>query len=111
MVLEDDRNMPRGPNSDPGGPAGVPHRATAWFRSPAGITIRRAVSDADLMAAAIVQHHAYQMPYPPSPHDIARLIRLTQRGGLVAIAADNTSGTVTGTGLTDVASDRPARRR
>ena len=77
-------------------------------RSPAGITIRQATSDADLAAAAAVQHHAYQMPCPPGPHDIARLTRLTQRGGLVAIAVDESSGTVTGTGLIDVAGDRPA---
>jgi GNAT superfamily N-acetyltransferase len=77
-------------------------------RSPAGITIRQATSDADLAAAAAVQHHAYQLPSPPGPHDIARLTRLTQRGGLAAIAVDESSGTVTGTGLIDVAADRPA---
>ena len=77
-------------------------------RSPAGISIRQAAGDADLAAAAAVQHHAYQMPCPPGPRDIARLTRLTQRGGLVAIVVDESSGTVTGTGLVDVASDRPA---
>jgi ribosomal protein S18 acetylase RimI-like enzyme len=77
-------------------------------RSPAGITIRQAVSEADLADAAAVQHHAYQLPRPPGPHDIARLTRLAQRGGLVAIAIDEPSGTVTGTGLIDVAGDRPA---
>jgi ribosomal protein S18 acetylase RimI-like enzyme len=77
-------------------------------RSPAGITIRQATSDADLTAAATVQHHAYQMPSPPGPHDIARLTRLTQRGGITAIAVDETSGTVAGTGLIDVTGDRPA---
>jgi len=77
-------------------------------RSPAGITIRKATSDEDLTAAATVQHHAYQMPCPPGPHDIARLNRLTQRGGLVAIAVDDSSDTVTGTGLVDVTGDRPA---
>jgi GNAT superfamily N-acetyltransferase len=76
--------------------------------SPAGITIRQAASHADLAAAAAVQHHAYQMPGPPAPHDIARLTRLTQRGGLVAVAIDDASGTVTGTGLIDVTGDRPA---
>jgi hypothetical protein len=69
-------------------------------RSPAGITICQATSDAGLAAA--VQHHAYQMPHPPAPHDIARLARLTLRGGLVAIAVDESSGTVTGTGLIDI---------
>jgi GNAT superfamily N-acetyltransferase len=75
-------------------------------RSPAGITIRQAVSEADLAEAAAVQHHAYQLPRPLGPHDIARLTRLTRRGGLVAIAIDESSGTVTGTGLIDVAGDR-----
>jgi ribosomal protein S18 acetylase RimI-like enzyme len=77
-------------------------------RSPAGITIRQAAGDTDLTAAAIVQHHAYQMPRPPGPHDIARLAGLTRRGGLVAIAVDDSSGTVVGTGLVDVAGERPA---
>jgi len=76
-------------------------------RSPAGITIRQAAGDADLAAAAAIQHHAYQMPHPPGAHDIARLTRLTRRGGLVAIAVDESSGTVAGTGLIDVAGDRP----
>ena len=40
-------------------------------RSPAGITIRQATSDADLTAAATVQHHAYQMPHPPARHRLA----------------------------------------
>ena len=76
-------------------------------RSPAGTTLRQTISDEDLTAAATVQHDAYQMPCPPGPHDIARLTRLTQRGGLVAIAVDDSSGTVTGTGLVDVTGDRP----
>jgi ribosomal protein S18 acetylase RimI-like enzyme len=77
-------------------------------RSPAGITIRQATSDTDLTAAAAVQHHAYQVPHPPGPPDIARLTSLTGRGGLVAIAVDDSSGTVAGTGLVDVTGDRPA---
>ena len=77
-------------------------------RVPAGITIRQATSDAELGAAAAVQHHAYQVPHPPDTHDIARLTSLTRRGGLVAIAIDDSSGTVTGTGLIDVTGDRPA---
>jgi ribosomal protein S18 acetylase RimI-like enzyme len=76
-------------------------------RSPAGITVRQATSDADLTAAATIQHHAYEMPRPPASHDIARLTRLAQRGGLVAIAVDESSGTVTGTGLIDVTGDHP----
>jgi hypothetical protein len=52
-------------------------------RSPAGITFRPVTSQADLTAAATVQHHAHQVPHPPGPHDIARVTRLIQRGGLV----------------------------
>jgi GNAT superfamily N-acetyltransferase len=70
-------------------------------RSPAGIIIRAAVDEADLAAAAAVQHHAYGRP-APGPHDIARLARLAQGGGIVAIALDEASGTVMGTGLVDV---------
>jgi ribosomal protein S18 acetylase RimI-like enzyme len=77
-------------------------------RSPAGITIRQAAGEADLADAAAVQHHAYQLPRPPGPHDIARLTRLARRGGLVSIAIDESSGTVTGTGLVDVAGEGPA---
>lgn len=44
-------------------------------RAPAGTTIRQATGDDDLTAAATVQHHAYQMPCPPGPYDIARLTR------------------------------------
>lgn len=77
-------------------------------RAPDGIIIRQATSDIDLTAAATIQHHAYQVPHPPDTHDIARLTRLTQRGGLVAIAIDESSATVTGTGLIDVTSDHPA---
>jgi GNAT superfamily N-acetyltransferase len=79
-------------------------------RSPAGITIRQAVSDADLAAAATVQHQAYEAPFPPGPHDIARLTSLTERGGFVAIAVEDASGLVTGTGLVDVAAGRAADR-
>jgi GNAT superfamily N-acetyltransferase len=75
-------------------------------RSPAGTTIRQAVGEVDLTDAAAVQHHAYQVPYPPGAHDIARLTRLAERGGIVVIAIDDSSGTVTGSGLIDVASDR-----
>ena len=58
-------------------------------------------------AAATVQHHAYQEPCPPGPQDIARLTRLIQRGGIIAIAVEDTSGAVTGAGLVDVMADGP----
>jgi ribosomal protein S18 acetylase RimI-like enzyme len=77
-------------------------------RAPAGIIVRRAAGDADLAAAAAVQHQAYELPAPPGPHDIARLSGLTQRGGLVGVAVDEVSGAVVAAGLIDVAGERPA---
>jgi ribosomal protein S18 acetylase RimI-like enzyme len=76
-------------------------------RSPAGITVRQAADDADLAAAAAVQHHAYEMPHPPGPPDIARMTGLIQRGGIVVVAVDDDSGEVVGTGLVDVAPEYP----
>jgi ribosomal protein S18 acetylase RimI-like enzyme len=75
-------------------------------RDPAGITIRGAAGDADLAAAAGVQHHAYAEPSPPGPEDIARLQAMTARGGIVTVAVDSESGTVVGTGLVDVPGPR-----
>jgi ribosomal protein S18 acetylase RimI-like enzyme len=71
-------------------------------REPAGITVREAASDADLAAAAVVQHHAYLVPVPPGPEDIARLARVAERGGVVSVAVADASGDVVGTGLVDV---------
>jgi predicted N-acetyltransferase YhbS len=75
-------------------------------RSPAGITVRQAADDTDLAGSAAVQHHAYEVPHPPGPADIARMTRLIQRGGIVVVAVDE-SGAVVGTGLVDVAEEYP----
>jgi GNAT superfamily N-acetyltransferase len=48
------------------------------------------------------------VPHPPGPHDIARLTRLTERGGVVAIAVDDSSTAVVGAGLVDATADSPA---
>lgn len=71
-------------------------------REPAGITIREAAGDADLLAAATVQHDAYQAPRPPTADDVARLGNTIRRGGVVSVAVDDASGTVAGSGLVDV---------
>jgi ribosomal protein S18 acetylase RimI-like enzyme len=71
-------------------------------REPAGITVREAASDADLAAAAVVQHHAYRVPVPPGLEDIARLARVAERGGVVSVAVDDSSADVVGAGLVDV---------
>jgi ribosomal protein S18 acetylase RimI-like enzyme len=71
-------------------------------REPEGITVREAAGDADLAAAVAVQHHAYQVPVPPGPQDIARLARVAERGGVVSVAVDDATGNVVGTGLVDV---------
>jgi ribosomal protein S18 acetylase RimI-like enzyme len=71
-------------------------------REPAGITVRAAAGDADLHAAAAVQHEAYEVPHPPGPRDVERLARVVQRGGVVSVALDDASGQIAGTGLVDV---------
>jgi GNAT superfamily N-acetyltransferase len=76
-------------------------------RSPAGITVRQAAGEAHLAASVAVQHHAYQVPHAPGPHDLARMTGLVQRGGIVAVAVDDDTGTVVGTGLVDVAAEYP----
>lgn len=71
-------------------------------REPPGITVRAAAGDADLHAAAAVQHEAYEVPDPPGPRDVERLARMVQRGGVVSVAVDDASGQIAGTGLVDV---------
>ena len=71
-------------------------------RSPAGIALRLAASEADVLAALTVQHIAYEVPSPPGQPDIARVTRMTGRGGLLAVAVDEGTGDVVGTGLVDV---------
>ena len=71
-------------------------------REPAGITVRTAAGDADLHAAAAVQHEAYEIPQPPGPRDVERLASVVQRGGVVSVAVHDASGQVAGTGLVDV---------
>jgi GNAT superfamily N-acetyltransferase len=71
-------------------------------RDPAGVTVREAVGDVDLAAAAGVRHHACAGPSPPGPRVIAQIRAMTARGGIVTIAVDNASGSVAGTGLADV---------
>jgi ribosomal protein S18 acetylase RimI-like enzyme len=69
---------------------------------PDGIKVREAAGDADLAAAVAVQHHAYQVPVPPGPEDVARLARVAERGGIVSVAVDDATANVVGTGLVDV---------
>src|SRR6202522_3159779 len=71
-------------------------------REPAGVTVRAAAGDADLQAAAAVQHEAYAVPHPPGPHDVARLAGVVRRGGVVSVAVDDASDQVVGSGLVDV---------
>jgi ribosomal protein S18 acetylase RimI-like enzyme len=71
-------------------------------RQPAGITVRTAAADADLHAAAAVQHEAYEMPQPPGPHDVERLAGVVRRGGVISVAVDDASDQIVGAGLVDV---------
>lgn len=70
-------------------------------REPVGVTLREAVGGADLLAAATVQHDAYQAPHPPTRDDVARLAATVSRGGVVSVAVD-VSGAVVGSGLVDI---------
>jgi ribosomal protein S18 acetylase RimI-like enzyme len=76
-------------------------------RWPAGISVRPTASEADLAEAVAVQHHAYEMPDPPGPHDVARLTGLVRRGGIVVVAVDDDSRAVVGAGLVDVVGEYP----
>jgi ribosomal protein S18 acetylase RimI-like enzyme len=70
---------------------------------PDEVTLRPATTDDDLLAAATVQHRAYDEPEPPGPHDLARLRSCVERGGLVVLATTN--GDAVGSGLVDAPID------
>ncbi|MCM6773986.1 GNAT family N-acetyltransferase [Nocardia sp. CDC159] len=62
------------------------------------IELLLAATDDDLWMAAAVQNDAYGAP-APSPHDLARLRRTVDGGGLVALARDRRTGHGVGSGL------------
>lgn len=68
---------------------------------PPGIEFRFATADDDLLAAATVQHRAYEEPAPAGPQDVDRLRACVARGGLVALARDAATGQAVGSGLVD----------
>lgn len=69
--------------------------------SPTGIDFTFATTEEDLLAAATVQHQAYEEPEPAGPHDVARLRSTVARGGLIILARDAVTGDAVGSGLVD----------
>ncbi|WP_049567730.1 GNAT family N-acetyltransferase [Nonomuraea sp. SBT364] len=70
-------------------------------RAPADAAVRIALvdDDAGLLAVARVMNAAFEAP-EATGHDVARLRRLLDRGGLVAAATDTATGQVVGGGQT-----------
>lgn len=68
----------------PGGVPGCSRRA--------GITISLATTDAELLAAATVQHEAYAEPEPAGQREVSSMRALLDRGGLVVVAVDAATG-------------------
>lgn len=67
--------------------------------SPAGITTELLGTDEDLRELASVQNAAYGDPEPAGPHDVARLRRLLDGGGVVVAARDTGTGRIVGGGV------------
>ena len=68
---------------------------------PTGIDFTFVTAEEDLLAAASVQHQAYNEPEPAGPHDVARLRSTVARGGLIVLARDAATGSAVGSGLVD----------
>ena len=109
------------PAASPGvEPALVAAGFTAEFRSPVfgclrgeasdlqppqGITFALVTTDADLLDAVRVQHAAYHEPAAAGPKDVARLVALNGRGGIVVLARDAATGEPVGSGLCEHPTD------
>jgi ribosomal protein S18 acetylase RimI-like enzyme len=65
---------------------------------PRDVDLRLAVTDPDLLQVAEAQNDAYGAP-AATGHDVARLRRTIERGGLVALAVDGPTGHGVGGGL------------
>jgi ribosomal protein S18 acetylase RimI-like enzyme len=68
---------------------------------PDGVAVRPPAGEDQYLAAASVQHDAYQEPQPASPDDAARLRRLAEGGGVVVLAVVEASGEAAGAGVCD----------
>jgi len=80
-------------------PSSPPRKAPS--SSLTGIDFTFATTEQDLLAAATVQHQAYEEPEPAGPHDVARLRSTVARGGLIVLARDAATGDAVGSGLVD----------
>jgi len=67
--------------------------------TPDGIAIQLVSADKDLLDAVDVQNEAYGEPAPAGPHDVDRLRAMIDRGGMVALARDASTGRPCGAGL------------
>jgi len=75
--------------------------AAAELAAPHGISFAIVDSDNDLLDVVRVQHAAYHGTETPGPADVARLRRLNERGGIVALARDSATGEPVGAGVCD----------
>src|SRR5215813_9647814 len=69
------------------------------LEAPDGVAIALVTDVSDLLDAVRVQNAAYDEPAPAGPRDVSRLAALNQRGGIVALARDATTGQPVGSGL------------
>jgi ribosomal protein S18 acetylase RimI-like enzyme len=68
---------------------------------PDGVAVRLPACDDQYLAAASVQHDAYEELPPAGPDDAARLRRLAEGGGVVVIAVVAATGEAAGAGVCD----------
>jgi GNAT superfamily N-acetyltransferase len=73
--------------------------------APDGITVAIAASGGEFLAAAVAQHEAYGEPEPAGQAEVTRLRDLTERGGLVAVAVEASTGIPAGGAVCDVIHD------
>jgi len=66
---------------------------------PEGIAIQLVSADNDLLDAVDIQNKAYGDPASAGLHDVARLQAMINRGGMVALARDTSTGRPCGAGL------------
>jgi GNAT superfamily N-acetyltransferase len=73
--------------------------------APDGVGYELATEREVLQQVLMLQHRAYGEPAPPTSHDLDRIVRHVERGGLTGLARDTGSGAVVGAGQTTRAVD------
>jgi predicted GNAT family acetyltransferase len=66
---------------------------------PKGIILVRPSSDNDLLAVIAVQHEAYGEPTPAGPAEVASIRASIERGAIVALAREESTGEAAGAGV------------